>query len=218
MKKLFSLLLGLAVTANAFAVTPADPTNVSWYDCGSDAGYSRLMYSLPQVDTEGNNLNLDNLGYRVFTDNDQLFTFEASVYTYDDLYGDQTEIYYWIFSSGTDFRPTYTYFYTTNAEGYEPFFTWRIGIQAVYINDDNTKTYSNIVYTEVFPKPEDPEGKPGDVDDDGDVTISDVTVLIDSLLGGNVAINTANADLDEDNEITIGDVTVLIDMLLGGNN
>jgi hypothetical protein len=210
MKKFFSLLLGLVVASNALAVTPADPTNVSWYDSEGEAGFSRLMYSLPQVDTEGKSLNMENLGYRVFTDNDQLFTFEASVYTYDDLYVDQTEIYYWIFSAGTDFRPTYTYFYRTNAEGFEPFFTWRIGIQVVYLNEDNSKTYSNIVYTEVFPH----EGMPGDVNGDNEVSISDVTILIDYLLNANMAINTANADVDGDANISIADVTALIDMLV----
>lgn len=213
MKKFFLLLSGLFIAANAVAVTPADPTNVSWYDCGDESGYSRLMYSLPQVDTEGNPLDLESMAFRVYTDNDQLFTFEADVYTFDQLYGDQTDIYYWIFSDGTDFRPTYTYFYRTNAEGFEPFFTWRIGIQVVYVNEDYSKTYSNIVYTEVFPH-EDPEVLPGDVNGDKEVGISDVTVLIDHLLNSEVAINEANADLDGDENISIADVTALIDMLL----
>ena len=214
MKKFFSLLLGLVVASNALAVTPADPTNVSWYDSGDESGFSRLYYSLPQVDTEGNPLNMENLGYRVFTDNDQLFTFEASVYTFDDLYVDQTEIYYWIFSSGVDFRPTYTYFYRTNQAGYDQFFTWRIGVQAVYINDDNTKTYSNIVYKEVFEAPV--HGVKGDVDGDGEVGIADVTFLIDYLMSGDVVINEANADVDGETGITISDVTTIIDFLMTG--
>jgi hypothetical protein len=151
MKKFILSLMGLAIAASAYAVTPADPTNVSWYDSHSEDGFSRLNYSLPQTDTEGNELpNLRNLGFRVFTDNDQLFTFEASVYP--DLSFDMTEIYYWIYAeTGYDFNGDHTYFYRTNWEGFEPFFTWRIGIQAVY-DDNGTKTYSNIVYTEVFPQ------------------------------------------------------------------
>ena len=159
MKKLFFFLLGVSVVVSAFAVTPADPTDVSWYDCHNENGMSRLDYTLPQVDTEGNELpNLQNLGFRVFTDNDQLFTFEASVYT-NDLYFDMTEIYYWVYAEqGYDFNGDHTYFYRTNWEGFEPFFSWRIGIQAVY-DDNGVKTYSNIVYTEVFPlpKPANPE-------------------------------------------------------------
>ena len=61
-----------------------------------------------------------------------------------------------------------------------------------------------------------PAGMKGDVDDSGDVSIADVTALIDYLLGGGV-INEANADMDNSGTITIGDVTALIDYLLSGN-
>ena len=57
--------------------------------------------------------------------------------------------------------------------------------------------------------------KTGDVDGDGRITISDVTDLIDKLLGANnpsFAID--DADVDGDGRITIGDVTDLIDFLL----
>jgi hypothetical protein len=152
MKKFFFSLIGLAIAASAYAVIPADPTNVSWYDSHAENGFSRLDYTLPQTDIDGNDLpDLENLGFRVFTDNDQLFTFEASVYT-NDLYSDMTEIYYWVYAgNGYDFNGDHTYFYRTNWEGFDPFFSWRIGIQAVY-NDNGVKTYSNIVYTEVFPQ------------------------------------------------------------------
>ena len=62
-----------------------------------------------------------------------------------------------------------------------------------------------------------PEFTPGDVNNDGSVTIKDVTALIDYLLGGDVTINELAADLKPDGEITIGDVTALIDKLLGAN-
>lgn len=58
----------------------------------------------------------------------------------------------------------------------------------------------------------------GDVNNDGFVTISDVTSLIDYLLGSEPALfNADNADLNGDGDITIADVTALIDMLLMGN-
>ena len=57
----------------------------------------------------------------------------------------------------------------------------------------------------------------GDVNNDNQVTIADVTTLIDYLLGGNVTINADAADVNGDNNITIADVTALIDMLLAGN-
>ena len=55
----------------------------------------------------------------------------------------------------------------------------------------------------------------GDVNSDGSVTISDVTALIDLLLGGGT-INNPAADCNGDTNVTISDVTALIDYLLGG--
>ena len=58
----------------------------------------------------------------------------------------------------------------------------------------------------------------GDVNDSGTVTISDVTALIDYLLGGDVnPFNSGNADVNGDQTITIRDVTALIDLLLSGS-
>lgn len=62
-----------------------------------------------------------------------------------------------------------------------------------------------------------PVVRPGDVDGDGSVTISDVTTLIDYLLSSTVTINLGNADVDGDGKINIADVTTLIDNLLAGN-
>ena len=57
----------------------------------------------------------------------------------------------------------------------------------------------------------------GDADGDGEVTIGDVTVIIDMLLAGSSAGgNAAAADCDMDGEVTIADVTDLIDYLLSG--
>ncbi|MBR6946764.1 MAG: CotH kinase family protein, partial [Muribaculaceae bacterium] len=57
----------------------------------------------------------------------------------------------------------------------------------------------------------------GDVDGDGSVAISDVTALIDYLLGGDDSgIDINAADCDQDGNVTISDVTALIDYLLGG--
>ena len=60
-------------------------------------------------------------------------------------------------------------------------------------------------------------GRPGDVNNDGQVTITDVTALIDYLLNGDdSAINLSNADVNGDSQVSIGDITALIDMLLNG--
>ena len=54
----------------------------------------------------------------------------------------------------------------------------------------------------------------GDVDHDGNVNITDVTSLIDHLLGTDSGLCTVCADVDGDGIINITDVTALIDLLL----
>ena len=55
----------------------------------------------------------------------------------------------------------------------------------------------------------------GDVNDDGNVAINDVTTLIDYLLGGQLEhFYVLNADVNQDGRIAISDVTSLIDLLL----
>ena len=63
--------------------------------------------------------------------------------------------------------------------------------------------------------PPDPQFLLGDVNNDGKVSIDDVTALIDYLLGTNVEnFNEEAADVDVNGKISIDDVTALIDMLL----
>ena len=57
---------------------------------------------------------------------------------------------------------------------------------------------------------------PGDVDGDSQITIADVTALIDILLGG--IEENASADVNLDGQISISDVTKLIDVLLGATS
>ena len=61
-----------------------------------------------------------------------------------------------------------------------------------------------------------PAVKRGDVNGDGNVTIADVTALIDMLLTGNTEGNAA-ADCNLSGNVNIADVTALIDYLLGGS-
>ena len=58
-------------------------------------------------------------------------------------------------------------------------------------------------------------GLRGDVNGDGNVTIADVTALIDILLSGTTA--PPAADCNQDNSVSIADVTALIDYLLSGS-
>ena len=57
----------------------------------------------------------------------------------------------------------------------------------------------------------------GDVDNNGIINITDVTVLIDYLLSGNATgVNLDASDTNLDTQVTIADVTRLIDYLLSG--
>ena len=57
----------------------------------------------------------------------------------------------------------------------------------------------------------------GDVNNDGEVKIGDVTALINYLLSGDATgINLLAADCNQDDDIKIGDVTALINYLLSG--
>ena len=122
---------------HAVPAIPADPTlpEEPWYDCGNEGGYSTFDFKLPTTDVDGNMIDPECLSYSIFTDDDQIFTFDPAVYTYDDLTEPITEVPYWLYASGVDFHKGYVYFYRTNAQGFEPMFTRRIGIQAIYTVD-----------------------------------------------------------------------------------
>ena len=88
---------------------------------------------------------------------------------------------------------------------------------AIYYYSAGQQVFSNTTpyYTIIFPS--EPEYTPGDVNEDGAVNISDVTVLIDYLLNSSTPINTLAADINEDGSVNISDVTILIDYLLSHN-
>ena len=83
------------------------------------------------------------------------------------------------------------------------------GSKSAYQAASTWKKFLNIG-EEVFPI----EANRGDVNADGTVSISDVTALIDYLLGSDVPISTGS-DCNLDGTISIADVTTLIDYLLG---
>ena len=124
---------------------PADPTADDWYDCGDESGYSKFYFTLPETDVDGNQIDCEHLSYRVYTDNNQLFTFSAQDYTFDLDDEDIDEVPYWLYSNAVDFHDYYCYIYRTNESDYEPFFKERVGIQVIY-TIDGVRNTSNIVY------------------------------------------------------------------------
>jgi len=132
--------------------TPANPTADDWYDCGDESGYSRFYFTLPKTDVDGNRIDPSLLSYSIFTDDDQIFNFDAATYYYD-IAEDMTEIPYEVYSQGYDFNAGYVYFYRTNegVNGEEPMFEHSIGIQVYYTVGDREKRASDIVYLDVYP-------------------------------------------------------------------
>lgn len=64
---------------------------------------------------------------------------------------------------------------------------------------------------------EQPQLLRGDVDDDGNVGIGDISALIDYILiNDETGINLSAADVDQDGNVGIGDVSYLIDYVLSG--
>lgn len=78
--------------------------------------------------------------------------------------------------------------------------------------DTSRYTWINFIHRERYIAPGDPDG-------DGKLSIKDVTLLIDILLGsGGIGWYTNGADVDGDGITTIKDVTMLIDLILAGDD
>ena len=71
---------------------------------------------------------------------------------------------------------------------------------------------------QLYRKVAESENKKGDVNNDGSVTIADVTTLVNIILGKNDNYNSEVADVNEDGSITIADVTTLVNIILGRAN
>lgn len=171
-------------------------------------------------------LDRDKISFSVYTDWDEIFVFNPDEYPEFDV--PTTNVPYTIFDgpggNGTaHFEGGFIHFVNkTNhvdvlaEQGYEmdPFFLWRIGVQAHYTEGDVT-TSSNIVYLYIFPKP---VTILGDVNEDGFVNISDVIALINYISLGttNGKFNKFNADYNDDDHINISDVIALINFLSTG--
>ena len=97
------------------------------------------------------------------------------------------------------------------------------GDTVTVVHDEAAGTYSftmpdrEVVIGAAFNEPAGPAFILGDVNRDGIVGISDVTTLIDYILGADVDIDLRAAELVADGSIGIADATALIDLLLSNN-
>ena len=92
--------------------------------------------------------------------------------------------------------------------------TYRFLVVSHYADGTTKKSNSQVVTLS-----EQPEHayELGDVNHDGKVAITDVTAMIDYLLGGSEVICPICADVNGRDGVNIADITALIDLLLGGN-
>ncbi len=94
---------------------------------------------------------------------------------------------------------------------------WKYFVKTYYYSEGTQMDLKGTSsYTIVFP--EEPELLLGDVNRDGMLSVLDVSLLIDYLLGNNDAdIDINAADYNQDQAVSVLDVSLLIDMLLGAN-
>ena len=130
------------------AATPANPEVIDFNDEGEIGGYNMGQFSVPTIDTEGNFISPNDLYYRIYFDEDELFTFGPDEYPYvkefmTDVPYNYTEAYD-ITKGGS-----YIYFYETGFQ--------RVGIQSVF-RGGGEEHMSEIVYMDIK-EPAAPVGK-----------------------------------------------------------
>ena len=121
------------------AATPANPEVIDFVDYGELGGYNYGSFHVPTVDSEGNFINPNDLYYRIYFDDDELFTFGPDEYPYVTEYMTDVPYYY---TEGYDFGEggATVYFYETGFQ--------RVGIQSVF-RGGGEEHVSDIVYMQL---------------------------------------------------------------------
>ncbi|MCM1313305.1 MAG: hypothetical protein NC206_08040 [Bacteroides sp.] len=123
------------------AATPADPEIDDFYIPEDDEDEGSVTFYIYAKDVEGNDLNPDNIYYRLYINDDELYTLTTDNYEY--LSEDMSEFGYsftddWDFSVNTSTGKHKIYLYST----FE-----RIGVQVIYRAGGEERA-SNIVYSD----------------------------------------------------------------------
>ena len=205
-----------------------------------NSGTSTGSYSYDQRDgfkTFGYNENLQLIGKDPSYYNDN-----SNKYTIDEWcelirieleagrpipYHDMWEGHAWVldgvdadgkFHMNWGFNGKFDGWYEIDAMSFHPYGDSEIWDFSQSSNSGNEMVINCIPYEGYVIPGDEPQGLRGDVNMDNDVTIKDVTVLIDYLLSNDATgISLENADCNLKDGITIADVTALIDYLLSGN-
>ncbi len=130
---------------------PAAPYELTWEN-GSDWENASFHFHVNPYDIDGNRLYEENFSYRIYMDDDQLFTFTNEEFGPSDLFaeGDLTEIPldYSDYDHFFSWDGTRVYFNKGNL-GEDRLFQRRIGVQTVY-TVDGVSNESEIVYVGVL--------------------------------------------------------------------
>ena len=227
--------------ANEYGINYTNCVTTSWYNCGwwdnANGQVMDALFVMPDfLDGSGEEPSDSTSLYIVGGEGDWSLTEPLSKMTnlgngtYVDTLTISAPIYFVFADGGPDeWNDDWTAFNSSYRYGPASTFTVNTGSQYTTAKRDNNASYyftgdgSDYLFTfdadyltfsiEVIEQQ--PLVNPGDVNGDGQLSIADVTMLIDYLLGSVPAsFNDVNADVNHDSGITIADVTMLIDMLL----
>jgi len=141
----------LTPMTEAKPAVPCDPVQLA-YENGSEWEKANFHFHIMPFDVDGNRLYEENYSYRIYMDDDQLFTFKADEYGPGDIFadGDLTEIplNYSDYMNIISWDGTRVYFFQNNTDEAR-LFDRRIGVQAVY-TVDGVSNASNIIYMSVM--------------------------------------------------------------------
>ena len=227
--------------ANEYGINYTNCVTTSWYNCGwwdnANGQVMDALFVMPDfLDGSGEEPSDSTSLYIVGGEGSWSLTEPLSKMTnlgngtYVDTLTISAPIYFVFADGGPDeWNDDWTAFNSAYRYGPASTFTVNTGSQYTTAKRDNNASYyfagdgSDYLFTfdadnltfsiEVIEQQ--PLVNPGDVNGDGQLSIADVTMLIDYLLGSEPAsFNDVNADVNHDSGITIADVTMLIDMLL----
>lgn len=141
----------LTPMTEAKPAVPCDPVQLA-YENGSEWEKANFHFHIMPFDVDGNRLYEENYSYRIYMDDDQLFTFKADEYGPGGIFadGDLTEIplNYSDYMNIISWDGTRVYFFQNNTDEAR-LFDRRIGVQAVY-TVDGVSNASNIIYMSVM--------------------------------------------------------------------
>jgi len=227
--------------ANEYGINYTNCVTTSWYNCGwwdnANGQVMDALFVMPDFLDGSGEEPIDSTSlYIVGGEGSWSLTEPLSKMTnlgngtYVDTLTINAPIYFVFADGGPDeWNDDWTAFNSSYRYGPASTFTVNTGSQYTTAKRDNNASYyftgdgSDYLFTfdadnltfsiEVIEQQ--PLVNPGDVNGDGQLSIADVTMLIDYLLGSVPAsFNDVNADVNHDSGITIADVTRLIDMLL----